>query len=285
MEEGYQKEFNDERRSKTAINVYEGTYQDDETGMRGYVNGRVPDLFISELSPFKACRRGQEGDAQFVVSKPYGKIDYDGPLLTTFDEDLLFAILETRRHVKPDESDEYKSCTFKTTYSELIRLMGLGKNQRTINRVVKRLRAMHKASIMMSLPETKDGLWRNTCFHIIEWTSDYGKDDKDLLIRFSVPFMLLYAMRKHYSTCLKERASVRSSSTKRAITYLNYLTHFRRGYGHKIDVEKFAKAINWSLPVHKGIRRRELLRLQDELKTVGIDLSLANELITFKKCA
>ena len=279
-------------RTELAAQIFEEKHVRKRNQRRVRLEGRTPDVFISGgLAPFAATLRRSNEITEIERSSELGTMTYRGVPLTVFDEDLFLAILSTRRGQKEDahprdEEDElttYARCVFETSYSELLRFMGIGWNGKSLALIKKRLDALMMGVMSIRWKEPED-VWRNRKFHLVDAIYDDEADNR-LRIRLSLDVLLLYEIRNEYQGYLEDRSKVRSAATKRVITYLHHLKHFRQKGEHRESLKRLAEKINWTLPERADNRKRDLKTMARELKEAGISMGIddKNGMLVFMK--
>ncbi len=271
--------MNDMKTYSAAVDVFDGTAKNKKTGRDAYVCGRALDFFTSSASPFVAQRTSSTVMATYIAESNGVVVKYSGAPLTVFDEDLLYAITMTQRSdvtelPSSDAAKEYgyERCTFETSCTELLRLMGYAKKTENINKVKERIRQLQATSIQLRLPDDE---WGERGFSII---SEYMFNEKKgrVHVKFSPLFLRLYLIRNHYSACLEMRKQLRSSIGRRLISYLERWKKFRDGHEMTWPLKTVCEAIKWQpLPSN---RTRELKKISQEFKKkLGVELELIQD--------
>jgi len=270
-------------------------------------------LFFMETSPFIPNKPGPKAKLKekVVIENRFGRIILTGEELVVFDEDILLAILCTKKKII--NGDYY----YITSLRELAKLTGTvwrgAKNNASTGQII-------GSSTSKQLLQSLNRLWntgliiqnhstqRDYRLKFIEFLDTpsfdkngemmFAKGEKEQLrIRISKEFLHLYSTSKIYTIRLEDRIKIKDLIGKALYRYIKYLTTFKHKGIHQERLKLLITKINWELPsqIKDGnvyVRwqnvKEALQKASAGLKNVGIVLEFPDKLdedstITIKK--
>lgn len=219
---------------------------------------------MCRVSPFfpmnpRQMEKREYIDGMVIASNAWGDVKYSGPKLSTFEEDVLLAVLALLKAVEPTGEDK-SAWTYDGALRPILVAMGIkrtgGDNYRRVRDALRRL-----AGAVVEI-RTKRGRW--TMSSMISWA---GGDEKssDLTVTVNPYFAELYAAGSVNLLDLAKRAELSRPVSKALHRFAT--SHRGDWRGHFLTL---AAAINLDMDQPQKQLRRLIRQGMTELRKVGV---------------
>lgn len=219
---------------------------------------------MCRVSPFfpmnpRQMEKREYIDGMVIASNAWGDVKYSGPKLSTFEEDVLLAVLALLKAVEPTGEDE-PAWTYDGALRPILVAMGIkrtgGDNYRRVRDALRRL-----AGAVVEI-RTKRGRW--TMSSMISWA---GGDEKsnDLTVTVNPYFAEMYAAGSVNLLDLAKRAELSRPVSKALHRFAT--SHRGDWRGHFLTL---AAAINLDMDQPPKQLRRLIRQGMTELRKVGV---------------
>lgn len=216
---------------------------------------------LCRTSPFFPMNRRQmekreDIDGLVIASNAWGEVRYSGPKLSTFEEDILLAILALLKTVEPDA----ETWTYAGPLRPILTAIGVkrmgGDNYRRVKDAVRRLT---RSAVEI---QTKKGRWE-----VANIFTRAGGDDKAATVAVTVNpyFAQMYAAGSVNMIDLAKRAELSRPVSKALHRFAT--SHREPWRGHFLTL---AAAINLDLDRPHFELRRQIKQAMTELRKVGV---------------
>lgn len=220
---------------------------------------------MCRVSPFFPMAQKQMAERAFVrnmvVSKSaWGEVRYFGPKLSTFEEDVLLAILALLKVVEPEGGTDSPAWTYKGPLRPILTAMGYKRTgSDNYRRVKDALRLLAVAGVEI---QTKRGKWAMTT--MLTWA---GGDDKtrDISVTVNPYFAEVYAAGTVNLLDLAKRAELSRPVSKALHRFAT--SHRGDWRGHFLTL---AAAINLDMENPQKELRRQIKQAMTELRKAGV---------------
>jgi len=220
---------------------------------------------LCRVSPFFPMSKNEMAARPFIqgmviAATAWGEVTYTGPKLSTFEEDVLLAVLALLKIVEPAEDDGEQSWTYKGALRPILTTMGYNRTgSDNYRRVKDALRLLAVAGVEI---QTKRGKWMMTT--MLTWA---GGDDKnrELSVTVNPYFAEMYAAGAVNLLDLAKRAELSRPISKALHRFAT--SHRNDWRGHFLTL---AAAINLDLGAPPKELRRQIKQAMTELRKVGV---------------
>lgn len=226
------------------------------------ISEQLPELFL-QLSPFKPNKPGPKAKyiEEIIMQNSFGSVVLNGTELTVFDEDVLLAIISTKKQIIG--GDYY----FNTSLREISNLIGTTwrgakfdsdgnlKGNSTPKQILQSIHRLWSAGLTINAYKQKQAhnirlityyanplLDENNVKHYIPGVKDQIK------VKISKEFLYFYHIFKKFTIKLEDRIKINHILGKAIYRYLTYLTTFKYNGIHEERLSLLITKINWDLP-------------------------------------
>lgn len=226
------------------------------------ISEQLPELFL-QLSPFKPNKPGPKAKyiEEIIMQNSFGSVVLNGTELTVFDEDVLLAIISTKKQIVG--GDYY----FNTSLREISNLIGTTwrgakfdnegnlKGNSTPKQILQSINRLWSAGLTINVYKQKQAhnirlityyanplLDENLVKHYIPGVKDQIK------VKISKEFLYFYHIFKKFTIKLEDRIKINHILGKAIYRYLTYLTTFKYNGIHEERLSLLITKINWDLP-------------------------------------
>ena len=226
------------------------------------ISEQLPELFL-QLSPFKPNKPGPKAKyiEEIIMQNSFGSVVLNGTELTVFDEDVLLAIISTKKQIVG--GDYY----FNTSLREISNLIGSTwrgakfdnegslKGNSTPKQILQSIHRLWSAGLTINVYKQKQAhnirlityyanplLDENLVKHYIPGVKDQIK------VKISKEFLYFYHIFKKFTIKLEDRIKINHILGKAIYRYLTYLTTFKYNGIHEERLSLLITKINWDLP-------------------------------------
>ena len=231
---------------------------------QGWLNFAPMPTDICRVSPFfpmnpRQMEKREYIEGMVIAATAWGEVKYTGPKLSTFEEDVLLAILALLKTVQP-EGEGNQIWTYTGPLRPILTAMGYkttGKdNYRRVKEALRRL-----AGAVVEI-QTKKGKWAMST--MLTWA---GGDDrsKDLAVTVNPYFAEMYAAGSVNLIDLAKRAELSRPVSKALHRFAT--SHRGDWRGHFLTL---AAAINLDMEQPQKQIRRQVKQAMAELRKVGV---------------
>jgi hypothetical protein len=226
------------------------------------ISEQLPELFL-QLSPFKPNKPGPKAKyiEEIIMQNTFGSVVLNGTELTVFDEDVLLAIISTKKQIVG--GDYY----FITSLREVATLIGatwrgakfdnegnlIGNS--TPKQILQSIHRLWSAGLTINVYKQKQAhnirlvtyyanplLDENNKKHYTPGVKDQIK------VKISKEFLYFYHIFKKFTIKLEDRIKINHILGKAIYRYLTYLTTFKYNGIHEERLSLLITKINWDLP-------------------------------------
>lgn len=223
---------------------------------------QLPELFL-QLSPFKPNKPGPKAKyiEEIIMENSFGSVVLNGTELTVFDEDVLLAIISTKKQIIG--GDYY----FITSLREISNLIGatwrgakfdnegnlVGNS--TPKQILQSIQRLWSAGLTINVYKQQQAhnirlvtyyanplLDENKKKHYLPGVKDQIK------VKISKEFLYFYHIFKKFTIKLEDRIKINHILGKAIYRYLTYLTTFKHNGIHEERLSLLITKINWDLP-------------------------------------
>jgi len=220
---------------------------------------------LCRVSPFFPMNPRQMGQREYIrgmviASNAWGEVTYTGPKLSTFEEDVLLAVLALLKAVEPEEVEGKHVWTYSGPLRPILTVMGhKTTGKRNYERVKSALELLTGAVVKL---QTKRGRWA-----ISSILSGADGDDKAATVAVAVNpyFAEMYAAGAVNLLDLAKRAELSRPVSKALHRFAT--SHRGDWRGHFLTL---AAAINLDLDNPQKELRRQIKQAMAELRKVGV---------------
>lgn len=198
---------------------------------------------ICRVSPFFIMSREEMASRPYVkgmlIGAPnqWGQLSYSGPKLSTYEEDVFFAVLaliDLAEYRFIDEVNDHKTYAFGGPLFPILKLMGKGGCKKEYSQVLTALEYMAGATFKMTLntrgPDGRiiEESWdiTNMLSHV-KWRNRPGSDRKEVYIVINPYFYERYLSERVTLIDVIERAKLNSQTAKAVMRFLSSHRHDR----------------------------------------------------------
>ena len=226
------------------------------------ISEQLPELFL-QLSPFKPNKPGPKAKyiEEIIMQNSFGSVVLNGTELTVFDEDVLLAIISTKKQIIG--GDYY----FNTSLREISNLIGTTwrgakfdsegnlKGNSTPKQILQSIHRLWSAGLTINAYKQKQAhnirlityyanplLNENNEMHYTPGIKDQIK------VKISKEFLYFYHIFKKFTIKLEDRIKINNILGKAIYRYLTYLTTFKYKGIHEERLSLLITKINWDLP-------------------------------------
>ena len=226
------------------------------------ISEQLPELFL-QLSPFKPNKPGPKAKyiEEIIMQNSFGSVVLNGTELTVFDEDVLLAIISTKKQIVG--GDYY----FNTSLREISNLIGTTwrgakfdsegnlKGNSTPKQILQSIHRLWSAGLTINAYKQKQAhnirlityyanplLNENNEMHYTPGIKDQIK------VKISKEFLYFYHIFKKFTIKLEDRIKINNILGKAIYRYLTYLTTFKYKGIHEERLSLLITKINWDLP-------------------------------------
>ena len=231
---------------------------------QGWLNFAPMPTDLCRVSPFFPMAQKQMAERQLIrgmviAKSAWGEVFYSGPKLSTYEEDVLLAILALLKTVQAD-GGEGQAWTYAGPLRPLLTVMGYKKTGKDNYRRVKD--ALELLAMAVVRIQTKRGKWE-----LANLITRAGGDDKAATVAVTVnPFFAeMYAAGSVNLLDLAKRAELSRPVSKALHRFAT--SHRGDWRGHFLTL---AAAINLDLEQPQKQIRRQIQQAMTELRRVGV---------------
>lgn len=226
------------------------------------ISEQLPELFL-QLSPFKPNKPGPKAKyiEEIIMQNSFGSVVLNGTELTVFDEDVLLAIISTKKQIV---GGDY---FFNTSLREISNLIGTTwrgakfdsegnlKGNSTPKQILQSIHRLWSAGLTINVYKQKQAhnmrlityyanplLDENNVKHYVPGVKDQIK------VKISKEFLYFYHIFKKFTIKLEDRIKINHILGKAIYRYLTYLTTFKYNGIHEERLSLLITKINWDLP-------------------------------------
>ncbi len=231
---------------------------------QGWLNFAPMPTDLCRVSPFFPMAQKQMDRREYIrgmtiASTAWGEITYTGPKLSTYEEDVLLAVLALLKTVQP-EGDNRQTWTYSGPLRPILTAMGYQTTgKRNYERVKGALELLMGAVVKI---QTKKGKWAMST--MLTWAAG---DDKtsDLSVTVNPYFAEMYAAGSVNLLDLATRAQLSRPVSKALHRFAT--SHRGEWRGHFLTL---AAAINLGMEHPQKELRRQIKQAMTELRKVGV---------------
>jgi hypothetical protein len=232
---------------------------------QGWLNFAPMPTDMCRVSPFfpmnpRQMEKREYLEGMVIAKNAWGEVTYTGPKLSTFEEDVILAVLALLKTVEPEDDDGKPTWTYKGPLRPILTVMGYkttGKND--YERVKDALKRLTVAGVCI---QTNRGKWAMST--MLTWA---GGDDKNknLTVTVNPYFAEMYAAGIVNLLDLAKRAELSRPVSKALHRFAT--SHRGDWRGHFLTL---AAAINLDLERPQFELRRQVKQAMAELRKVGV---------------
>lgn len=189
---------------------------------------------LARTSPFFPIAQQKMSDRTFfedtlISDNPWGTIVFTGPKLSTFDEDVLFAILaliDSSKNIKTVETELGLAYLYRGQFQPLLDLMRLknsGQSRERIKRALKRLMASVVEINFYERTGKRSGKKRKVTRHVAKnmlMFYDWNKEDRTLSLTINPYFREMYLQERITKIDVLRRSEIRSPISKALFRFI-----------------------------------------------------------------
>ena len=226
------------------------------------ISEQLPELFL-QLSPFKPNKPGPKAKyiEEIIMQNSFGSVVLNGTELTVFDEDVLLAIISTKKQIIG--GDYY----FNTSLREISNLIGTTwrgakfdsegnlKGNSTPKQILQSIHRLWSAGLTINAYKQKQAhnirLITYYANPLLNENNEmqYTPGIKDQIkVKISKEFLYFYHIFKKFTIKLEDRIKINNILGKAIYRYLTYLTTFKYKGIHEERLSLLITKINWDLP-------------------------------------
>lgn len=220
---------------------------------------------LCRVSPFFPMGKIEMGGRPFIrglaiTKSAWGEVTYTGPKLSTFEEDVLLAVLALLKTIRPVEYEGRPIWTYKGPLRPILTTMGYKRTGSDNYRRVKA--ALELLSVAGVKLQTKRGKWAMVT--MLTWAS--GDDNsRDISVTVNPYFAEIYAAGAVNLLDLVKRAELSRPISKALHRFAT--SHRGNWRGHFLTL---AAAINLDMDNPQKELRRQIKQAMTELRKVGV---------------
>ena len=231
---------------------------------QGWLNFAPMPTDLCRVSPFfpmaqKQMEKREYIEGMVIAATAWGEVKYTGPKLSTYEEDVLLAVLALLKTVQP-EGDNRQAWTYIGPLRPILTAMGYKKTGKDNYRRIKE--AMRRLAVAGVELQTKKGKWAMST--MLTWAAG---DDKtsDLSVTVNPYFAEMYAAGSVNLLDLATRAQLSRPVSKALHRFAT--SHRGEWRGHFLTL---AAAINLDMEQPQKQLRRQIKVAMAELRKVGV---------------
>ena len=219
---------------------------------------------LCRISPFFPLSQKSLKDREYkkiiVTETAWGKIEYTGPILSTYEEDVFIILLALINYRDVKEIEGKRTYSYVGPILPILKLLGYKKVGKTnYRRILSSLDILAKASFKMIIK--KRGWNVTNMITFFKW----DEIEKKLYVTINPYFYEIYIKRRYTLQDVKLRAKLSSPSAKALLRFIS--SHSTKWQGHYLTL---AHALNLNLDQPKKKIKNLIKKSVNELIKTGV---------------